>query len=130
VVTDQTAAHDLLYGYVPQGYSPADVRRERERDPAKLTADGVRSIGVHVQAMLELQKLGAIVFDNGNLIRSQAIRAGVTRAFDIPVFTEAFLRPLFCGGSVLSDGSRYPETVRTSARSTITCCRLSPMTRR
>ncbi|MGD0502664.1 MAG: urocanate hydratase [Steroidobacteraceae bacterium] len=98
VVTDQTAAHDLLYGYVPQGYSPADVRRERERDPAKLTADGVRSIGVHVQAMLELQKLGAIVFDNGNLIRSQAIRAGVTRAFDIPVFTEAFLRPLFCGG--------------------------------
>ena len=77
VVTDQTAAHDLLYGYVPQGYSPAEVRRERERDPAKLTADGVRSIGVHVQAMLEFQKLGAIVFDNGNLIRSQAVRAGV-----------------------------------------------------
>ena len=98
VVTDQTAAHDLLYGYVPQGYSPADVRRERERDPAKLTADGVRSIGVHVQAMLEFQKLGAIVFDNGNLIRSQAVRAGVARAFDIPVFTEAFLRPLFCEG--------------------------------
>jgi len=49
VVTDQTAAHDLLYGYVPQGYSPADVRRERERNPAKLTADGVRSIGVHVR---------------------------------------------------------------------------------
>jgi urocanate hydratase len=98
VVTDQTAAHDLLYGYVPQGYSPADVRRERERNPAKLTADGVRSIGVHVRAMLEFQKLGAIVFDNGNLIRSQAIRAGVTHAFDIPVFTEAFLRPLFCEG--------------------------------
>ncbi len=98
VVTDQTAAHDLLYGYVPQGYSPADVRRERERNPAKLTADGVRSIGVHVRAMLEFQKLGAIVFDNGNLIRSQAVRAGVTHAFDIPVFTEAFLRPLFCEG--------------------------------
>jgi urocanate hydratase len=98
VVTDQTAAHDLLYGYVPQGYSPADARRQRERDPAKLTADGVRSIGVHVQAMLEFQKLGAIVFDNGNLIRSQAVRAGVARAFDIPVFTEAFLRPLFCEG--------------------------------
>ena len=98
VVTDQTAAHDLLYGYVPQGYSPADVRRERERNPAKLTADGVRSIGVHVGAMLEFQKLGAIVFDNGNLIRSQAVRAGVTDAFDIPVFTEAFLRPLFCEG--------------------------------
>ena len=98
VVTDQTAAHDLLYGYVPQGYTPADVRRERERNPAKLTADGVRSIGVHVRAMLEFQRLGAIVFDNGNLIRSQAVRAGVTDAFDIPVFTEAFLRPLFCEG--------------------------------
>ncbi len=98
VVTDQTAAHDLLYGYVPQGYSPADMRRQRERDPARLTADGVRSIGVHVGAMLEFQKLGAIVFDNGNLIRSQAVRAGVTRALDIPVFTEAFLRPLFCEG--------------------------------
>jgi urocanate hydratase len=98
VVTDQTAAHDLLYGYVPQGYSPADMRLERERNPAKLTADGVRSIGIHVRAMLEFQKLGAIVFDNGNLIRSQAVRAGVTRAFDIPVFTEAFLRPLFCEG--------------------------------
>jgi urocanate hydratase len=98
VVTDQTAAHDLLYGYVPRGYSRADVRAAREQDPARLTADGVRSIGVHVQAMLDLQKQGAIVFDNGNLIRSQAVRAGVTNAFDIPVFTEAFLRPLFCEG--------------------------------
>jgi urocanate hydratase len=98
VVTDQTAAHDLLYGYVPQGYTPADVRREREHNPAQLTADGVRSIGVHVRAMLEFQRLGAIVFDNGNLIRSQAVRAGVTDAFEIPVFTEAFLRPLFCEG--------------------------------
>lgn len=98
IVTDQTAAHDLLYGYVPQGYSPADARRARERDPAKLTADGVRSIGVHVQAMLDLKSRGAIVFDNGNLIRSQAARAGVQRAFEIPVFTEAFLRPLFCEG--------------------------------
>jgi urocanate hydratase len=98
VVTDQTAAHDLLYGYVPRGYSPADARRERERDPAKLTADGLRSIGVHVQAMLDFKARGSIVFDNGNLIRSQAVRAGVTRAFDIPVFTEAFLRELFCQG--------------------------------
>lgn len=98
IVTDQTAAHDLLYGYVPRGYSHAQVRRVREHDPARLTADGVRSIGLHVQAMLELQRLGAIVFDNGNLIRSQAVRAGVTRAFEIPVFTEAFLRPLFCEG--------------------------------
>ena len=98
IVTDQTAAHDLLYGYVPQGYTPAAARRERSLNPAQLTAAGLRSIGLHVQAMLELKSRGAVVFDNGNLIRSQAARAGVTRAFDIPVFTEAFLRPLFCEG--------------------------------
>ena len=98
VVTDQTAAHDLLYGYVPQGYTPADARRERSEDPARLTAAGLRSIGLHVEAMLRFKDKGAIVFDNGNLIRSQAARAGVARAFDIPVFTEAFLRPLFCEG--------------------------------
>jgi len=98
IVTDQTAAHDLLYGYVPQGYTPAEARRARVLNPAQLTAAGLRSIGLHVAAMLELKDLGAIVFDNGNLIRSQASRAGVTRAFEIPVFTEAFLRPLFCQG--------------------------------
>jgi urocanate hydratase len=98
IVTDQTAAHDLLYGYVPQGYGPAEARRERERDPAKLTAAGLRSIGAHVEAMLRFKESGSIVFDNGNLIRSQAARAGVARAFEIPVFTEAFLRPLFCEG--------------------------------
>jgi urocanate hydratase len=98
IVTDQTAAHDLLYGYVPQGYTPADARRERAADPQRLTAAGIRSIGVHVEAMLKLKDAGSIVFDNGNLIRSQAVRAGVARAYDIPVFTEAFLRPLFCEG--------------------------------
>ncbi len=98
IVTDQTAAHDLLYGYVPQGYSPADARRERAANPQRLTAAGIRSIGVHVEAMLKLKDAGSIVFDNGNLIRSQAVRAGVARAYEIPVFTEAFLRPLFCEG--------------------------------
>jgi urocanate hydratase len=98
IVTDQTAAHDLLYGYIPQGYSPADARRERAENPARLTAAGLRSIGLHVEAMLRFKDSGAIVFDNGNLIRSQAARAGVARAFEIPVFTEAFLRPLFCEG--------------------------------
>ena len=98
IVTDQTAAHDLLYGYIPQGYSPASARRERAENPAKLSAAGLRSIASHVEAMLRFKDAGAIVFDNGNLIRSQASRAGVARAFDIPVFTEAFLRPLFCEG--------------------------------
>jgi urocanate hydratase len=98
IVTDQTAAHDLLYGYIPQGYTPLDARRERAANPQQLTAAGIRSIGVHVEAMLTLKDAGSIVFDNGNLIRSQAVRAGVARAYEIPVFTEAFLRPLFCEG--------------------------------
>jgi urocanate hydratase len=98
VVTDQTSAHDLVYGYVPIGYSPGLTRAERAAAADRLTADGLTSIAAHVRAMLEFKARGAVVFDNGNLIRSQAQRAGVTRAFDIPVFTEAFLRPLFCRG--------------------------------
>jgi urocanate hydratase len=98
VVTDQTSAHDLVYGYVPIGHPPGMSRAEKAAAAEQLTADGLTSIAVHVAAMLAFKERGAVVFDNGNLIRSQAKRAGVTRAFDIPVFTEAFLRPLFCRG--------------------------------
>lgn len=95
VVTDQTSAHDLVYGYVPAGFLLDEVRALRERDPQLLMAESTRSIVRHVKAMLALQKAGAIVFDNGNLIRTQARAGGVENAFDIPIFTEAFLRPLF-----------------------------------
>jgi urocanate hydratase len=98
VVTDQTSAHDLVYGYVPLGYDPGLTRAQKAAAADRLIADGLTSIAAHVGAMLELKARGAVVFDNGNLIRSQAKRAGVARAFDIPVFTEAFLRPLFCRG--------------------------------
>ena len=46
----------------------------------------------------QLPRAGAVVFDNGNLIRTQAKAGGVANAFDIPIFTEAFLRPLFSRG--------------------------------
>jgi urocanate hydratase len=95
VVTDQTSAHDLVYGYVPAGLSLDEVRALRARDPQLLMAESTRSIVRHVSAMLALQKAGAIVFDNGNLIRTQARAGGVENAFAIPIFTEAFLRPLF-----------------------------------
>ena len=98
IVTDQTAAHDLVYGYVPLGYPPGMSRADRANAAQALTDAALKSIAVHVQAMLDFQARGAVVFDNGNLIRSQAHRAGITRAFEIPVFTEAFLRPLFCRG--------------------------------
>jgi urocanate hydratase len=95
IVTDQTSAHDLIYGYVPAGLSLDQVRALRESDPQRLMAESTRSIVKHVGAMLAFQRAGAIVFDNGNLIRTQAKAGGVEDAFDIPIFTEAFLRPLF-----------------------------------
>ena len=95
IVTDQTSAHDLVYGYVPQGYSLEVVRELRKTDPAMLMAASTASIVKHVNAMLDFQRAGAEVFDNGNLIRTQARAGGVANAFDIPIFTEAYLRPLF-----------------------------------
>ncbi|MBR1221634.1 urocanate hydratase [Bradyrhizobium sp. U87765 SZCCT0131] len=95
VVTDQTAAHDLVYGYVPAGRPLAEVRALRTENPQLLMDESMRSIVRHVSAMLEFQARGAVVFDNGNLIRTHAKNGGVANAFDIPIFTEAFLRPLF-----------------------------------
>jgi urocanate hydratase len=95
VVTDQTSAHDLVYGYVPAGFTLDEVRALRQSDPQRLMQESRRSIVRHLVAMLDFQKAGAVVFDNGNLIRTQAKAGGVSNAFDIPIFTEAFLRPLF-----------------------------------
>jgi urocanate hydratase len=98
VVTDQTSAHDLVYGYVPASRTLESVRAMRERNPVALMAESRASICRHVEAMLGFQEKGAVVFDNGNLIRSQAQEGGVADPFKIPIFTEAFLRPLFCRG--------------------------------
>jgi urocanate hydratase len=95
VVTDQTSAHDLIYGYVPAGRSLAEVRRMRESDPNTLMQESRATIVRHVRAMLGFKRAGAVVFDNGNLIRTQAREGGVADAFDIQIFTEAYLRPLF-----------------------------------
>jgi len=95
VVTDQTSAHDLIYGYVPAGRSLAEVRRMRESDPKTLMQESRATIVRHVRAMLGFKRAGAVVFDNGNLIRTQARDGGVADAFDIQIFTEAYLRPLF-----------------------------------
>ena len=95
VVTDQTAAHDLVYGYVPSGRTLAEVRSMRRTDPQTLMQESRATIVRHVRAMLGFQHAGAVVFDNGNLIRTHARDGGVTDAFDIQIFTEAYLRPLF-----------------------------------
>uniref|UniRef100_UPI00406C14B5 urocanate hydratase n=1 Tax=unclassified Ureibacillus TaxID=2638520 RepID=UPI00406C14B5 len=95
IVSDQTAAHDLVYGYIPQGYTVEEVKQLRKTNPEQLAEDSLASIATEVRAMLEFKNRGSIVFDNGNNIRSQAFKAGVEEAFEIDIFTEAFLRPLF-----------------------------------
>jgi urocanate hydratase len=98
VVTDQTAAHDVLTGYVPAGLTLAGADELREQDPAQYEKRALESIAKHVTAMIAFQKRGAVVFDYGNNIRHQAKRAGVEDAFAFPGFTPAFIRPLFCEG--------------------------------
>jgi len=98
VLTDQTSAHDPLNGYVPNGMSLEDARRLRERDPQGYVARSIEAMGVHVEAMLGLQRAGAVTFDYGNNIRTQAKKAGVERAYDIPGFVPEYIRPLFCEG--------------------------------
>lgn len=98
IVTDQTSAHDPLNGYIPEGYSLAAAAELRERDPKKYEKLSCQSMAKHVEAMLEFQKRGAIVFDYGNNIRQVAKDEGVANAFDFPGFVPAYIRPLFCEG--------------------------------
>jgi urocanate hydratase len=98
VLTDQTSAHDALNGYVPNGMSLAEAMELRASDPEKYIERSMRSMAVHVEAMLALQKMGAITFDYGNNLRTQAKKAGVENAFDIPGFVPEYIRPLFCEG--------------------------------
>ncbi|MBV8367010.1 MAG: urocanate hydratase [Candidatus Eremiobacteraeota bacterium] len=98
VVTDQTAAHDVLTGYVPTGLTLEGADELRAEDPQRYEQRALESIGRQVSAMLGFQKRGAVVFDYGNNIRKQAQTAGVADAFDFPGFTPAFIRPLFCEG--------------------------------
>ncbi|MCB9858191.1 MAG: urocanate hydratase [Phycisphaerales bacterium] len=99
VLTDQTSAHDPLQGYVPHQISYEEALELRESDPDKYVKLSVESMGRHVQAMLDMQKAGAITFDYGNNIRAEAVKAGVKNAFDIKGFVPEYIRPLFCEGS-------------------------------
>ena len=98
VVTDQTSAHDPLNGYIPRGYSLEEAAALRKSDADRYIKEATSSIVVHVQAMLDLQKKGSVVFDYGNNIRGQAQTGGLENAFDFPGFVPAFIRPMFCVG--------------------------------
>ncbi|MCL0092292.1 urocanate hydratase [Dehalococcoidia bacterium] len=98
VVTDQTAAHDELHGYVPAGLSLEEALELRQSDPQRYIEMSFESMVKHVQAMVDLRKLGAVVFDYGNNIRGQAEKGGLKNAFQYPGFVPQYIRPMFCEG--------------------------------
>jgi urocanate hydratase len=98
VLTDQTSAHDALNGYVPNGMPLEEAVRLRLSQPDEYIKHSMAAMARHVDAMLALQKQGAITFDYGNNIRTQAKKAGCEKAFDIPGFVPEYIRPLFCEG--------------------------------
>lgn len=98
VVSDQTAAHDLLGGYIPAGLSVEQARRLRYSNVREYLARAAASIVEHVQAMLDLQDAGSVVFEYGNNIRAQARKCGLTHKRFFPGFAPEYLRPLYCEG--------------------------------
>ncbi len=98
VVTDQTSAHDVMYGYIPAGLTLEQAAELRKNDPEAYKARAMASMARHVQTMLDWKAKGSIVFDYGNNLRQRAFDAGVAHAFDYPGFVPAYIRPLFCEG--------------------------------
>jgi urocanate hydratase len=98
LVTDQTAAHDPLNGYVPVGLDVAGAAELRRTDPVTYLRRARESIATHVRGLLEYVRLGSYVFDYGNNLRGEAREGGVEDAFTYPGFVPAYIRPLFCRG--------------------------------
>ena len=97
-VTDHTSAHDPANGYLPIGWTVEEWFERRESDPDAVVAAAVKSMAVHVRAMLDFHAAGVPTFDYGNNIRQVALDQGVDNAFDFPGFVPAYVRPLFCRG--------------------------------
>src|SRR5258708_4732572 len=98
LVPAQPSPHDALNGYVPASLSLEAAAELRVRDPQEYERRALASMAEHVRAMLDLDEAGAVVFDYGNNLRGQALRAGVEDALHFPGFVPAFIRPLFCRG--------------------------------
>jgi urocanate hydratase len=97
-LTDQTSAHDALHGYVPAGLSLDEAASLRESDPKEYVRRSMASMRAHCEAMVEMMRRGAVTFDYGNNLRTQALDAGYADAFAFPGFVPAYVRPLFCQG--------------------------------
>jgi urocanate hydratase len=119
ILTDLTSAHDPLNGYVPNGTSLEEAIALRRSDADEYVRRSVAAMAAHVQGMLALKRKGAITFDYGNNIRTQAKNGGVEDAYEIPGFVPEYIRPLFCEGkgpfrwAALSGN---PEDIRTTDR--------------
>jgi urocanate hydratase len=98
IVTDQTAAHDPLHGYLPAGWTLAQWDTMQARDPAAVERAAKESMAAQVRAMLEFHRRGVPTLDYGNNIRQFAKENGVVDAFAFPGFVPAYIRPLFCRG--------------------------------
>jgi urocanate hydratase len=98
VLTDQTSAHDPLDGYVPAGLSLAEAAELRAADPGEYVRRARASMRRHCEAMVTMQRAGAVTFDYGNNLRGEAREAGFADAFEIPGFVPEYVRPLFCEG--------------------------------
>src|SRR5687767_11630922 len=121
-ITDQTSAHDPLNGYVPAGLGLDAAAELRRIDPRSYINRATHSMALHVQAMLDLKRAGAVAFDYGNNIRKQAFDAGCSDAFEIPGFVPEYIRPLFCEGKgpfrwVALSGD--PEDIRVTDRAAL-----------
>jgi urocanate hydratase len=101
VVTDQTSAHDELNGYIPASYYGSSLKEAfalRTKNPKRYIQQSMESMKQHCKALLDFQKKGSVVFDYGNNLRGQALKAGLKNAFEYPGFVPAYIRPLFCVG--------------------------------
>ena len=98
VLTDQTSAHDPVRGYLPAGWTLEQWRATQEEDPDRVVRAARESMALQVGTMLEFKDAGAIVMEYGNNLRSEAKEGGQSRAFEIPGFVQADVRPLFCEG--------------------------------
>jgi urocanate hydratase len=122
LVTDQTAAHDPLTGYIPAGLSVEEAAALRAADPDEYLSRARGSIARHVEGLLEYVRAGSYVFDYGNNLRGEALEAGVAEAFTYPGFVPAYIRPLFCCGvgpfrwAVLSGDAADIETIDETLR--------------
>ena len=98
VLTDQTSAHDPLYGYIPNGHSLPEAEALRKKNPEEYKRRSLRSMARHVGLMLEMQKQGSKTFDYGNNLREFALQGGEKKAYDFNGFVPEYIRPLFCEG--------------------------------